>query len=177
MKVYAWLIDLIHRRKNCPPGMISGWVQKVTEHRESFWHIFLLLLLNSQYLVRPENVRHHFRDRLSRAGFHALPPRQRAMPIGQRPRRVRQFRRRGTSTVTRSIPRKHNFLRVRSQGRRSGREPRSGSSERRTRPPRGPVQRGVFDRWRHRQGLERGQDRLLLGLQGFFVVRQPLGRT
>ena len=28
-----WLIDLIHRRKNCPMGMISGWVQKVTEHR------------------------------------------------------------------------------------------------------------------------------------------------
>ena len=33
MNVYAWLIDLIHCRKNCPPGMISGWVQKVTEHR------------------------------------------------------------------------------------------------------------------------------------------------
>ena len=32
MKVYAWLIDLIHRRKNCPTGMISGWVQKMTEH-------------------------------------------------------------------------------------------------------------------------------------------------
>ena len=32
MKVYAWLIDLIHRRKNCPTGMISGWVQKVTRH-------------------------------------------------------------------------------------------------------------------------------------------------
>ena len=23
-----WLIDLIHRRKNCPTGIISGWVQK-----------------------------------------------------------------------------------------------------------------------------------------------------
>ena len=33
MKVYAWLIDLNHRRRNCPTGMISGWVQKVTEHR------------------------------------------------------------------------------------------------------------------------------------------------
>ena len=33
IKFYAWLIDLIHRRKNCPTGMISGWVQKVTEHR------------------------------------------------------------------------------------------------------------------------------------------------
>ena len=32
MKIYAWLIDLIHRRKNCPAGMISGWVQKVTQH-------------------------------------------------------------------------------------------------------------------------------------------------
>ena len=32
MKVYAWLVDLIHRRKNCPTGMISGWVQKVTRH-------------------------------------------------------------------------------------------------------------------------------------------------
>ena len=31
MKVYAWLIDLIRRRKNCPTGVISGWV---TEHRE-----------------------------------------------------------------------------------------------------------------------------------------------
>ena len=33
MKVYAWLIDLIHPRRNCPTGMISGWVQKATEHR------------------------------------------------------------------------------------------------------------------------------------------------
>ena len=32
MEVYAWLIDLIHRGKNCPTGMISGWVQKVTQH-------------------------------------------------------------------------------------------------------------------------------------------------
>ena len=32
MKVYAWLIDLIHRLKSCPTGMISGWVQKVTQH-------------------------------------------------------------------------------------------------------------------------------------------------
>ena len=35
MKVYAWLIDLIHGRKNCPTGMIAGWVQKVTEHRRT----------------------------------------------------------------------------------------------------------------------------------------------
>ena len=33
MKVYAWLIDLVHRQKNCSTGMIFGWVQKVTEHR------------------------------------------------------------------------------------------------------------------------------------------------
>ena len=32
MKVYAWLIDLVHCRKNCPTEMISGWVQKATEH-------------------------------------------------------------------------------------------------------------------------------------------------
>ena len=32
MKVCAWLIDFIHHRKNCPTGMISGWVQKVTQH-------------------------------------------------------------------------------------------------------------------------------------------------
>ena len=25
MKVYAWLIDLIHRRKNCPTGIIPEW--------------------------------------------------------------------------------------------------------------------------------------------------------
>ena len=28
MTVYAWLIDLIHRRKNCPTGMISGGSKK-----------------------------------------------------------------------------------------------------------------------------------------------------
>ena len=39
MKVYAWLIDWIHRRKNCPTGMISGWVQKVTEHRGTIQYI------------------------------------------------------------------------------------------------------------------------------------------
>ena len=27
-----WLIDLIHCRKNCPTGMISGWVQQGTQH-------------------------------------------------------------------------------------------------------------------------------------------------
>ena len=31
--ILDWLIDLIHCRKNCPTGTISGWVQKVTEHR------------------------------------------------------------------------------------------------------------------------------------------------
>ena len=31
--IVDWLIDLIHRRKKFPTGMISGWVQKVTEHR------------------------------------------------------------------------------------------------------------------------------------------------
>ena len=33
IKVYAWLIDLIHHRKNGPTGVISGWVQKGIEHR------------------------------------------------------------------------------------------------------------------------------------------------
>ena len=28
MEVYAWLIALIHRRENCPTGMIFRWVQK-----------------------------------------------------------------------------------------------------------------------------------------------------
>ena len=48
MEVYAWLIDLIRRRKNWPTGMISGWVQKVTEHHGTiqflsapFFHVFL----------------------------------------------------------------------------------------------------------------------------------------
>ena len=40
MKVYAWLIDLIHRRKNCPTGMISGWVQKVVEHHGTMQFLY-----------------------------------------------------------------------------------------------------------------------------------------
>ena len=55
MKVYPWLIDLIHRRKNGPTGMISEWVQKVTEHRgaiqwkskftDDFKKLFLIFFL------------------------------------------------------------------------------------------------------------------------------------
>ena len=36
-----WLIDLIHRRKNCPTGMISRWVQKVTEHHGTILYVSL----------------------------------------------------------------------------------------------------------------------------------------
>ena len=32
IKVYAWLIDFAHFWENCPTGMISGWVQNVTQH-------------------------------------------------------------------------------------------------------------------------------------------------
>ena len=32
MKVHAWLVDFAHCRENCPTGMISGWVRKVTQH-------------------------------------------------------------------------------------------------------------------------------------------------
>ena len=39
LKVYPWLIDLIHCRKNCPTGMISGWVRKVTEHRGTIQYL------------------------------------------------------------------------------------------------------------------------------------------
>ena len=52
MKVYAWLIDLIHCRKNCPTGMISGWVQKVTEHRGTKQYcssLFFLKIFPQQY--------------------------------------------------------------------------------------------------------------------------------
>ena len=49
MKVYAWLIDLIHCQENCPTGMISGWVQKVTEHRGTIQihgtYLFLFILI------------------------------------------------------------------------------------------------------------------------------------
>ena len=38
MEVYAWLMDLIPRQKNCPTGMISGWVQKVTEVSFDSWY-------------------------------------------------------------------------------------------------------------------------------------------
>ena len=44
MKVYAWLIDLVQRRKNCPTGMIFGWVQKVTEHRGTIQYILYVIL-------------------------------------------------------------------------------------------------------------------------------------
>ena len=44
MKVYAWLIDLIHCRKNCPTGMISGWIQKVTEHCGTIQYINLFFV-------------------------------------------------------------------------------------------------------------------------------------
>ena len=40
IKVYAWLIDSIHRRKNCPTEMISGWVQKVTEHHGTIQYTY-----------------------------------------------------------------------------------------------------------------------------------------
>ena len=40
MKVCAWLINLIHRRKNCPTGMIFGWVQKGTEHRGTIQYLY-----------------------------------------------------------------------------------------------------------------------------------------
>ena len=49
MEVYAWLIDLIRRRKNCPTGMIFGWVQKVTQHHgtiQYFWSIAFGVCLN-----------------------------------------------------------------------------------------------------------------------------------
>ena len=32
MKVYAWLIDFAHFRKDCPMGIIPEWMQKVTRH-------------------------------------------------------------------------------------------------------------------------------------------------
>ena len=32
MKVYAWLIDFTRFRENCPMGIISEWMQKVTQH-------------------------------------------------------------------------------------------------------------------------------------------------
>ena len=32
MKVYAWLIDFAHGRKNGPTGIIPEWMQKVTQH-------------------------------------------------------------------------------------------------------------------------------------------------
>ena len=33
MEVYAWLIDLIHRQKNCPRGWFSGGSKKRSKHR------------------------------------------------------------------------------------------------------------------------------------------------
>ena len=49
IKVYAWLTDSIHRRKNCPTGMISGWVQKVTQHRETILYKKQLFLTKKQH--------------------------------------------------------------------------------------------------------------------------------
>ena len=35
------MIDLIHCRKNCPTGIIFGWVQKVTDHRGTIQYTYL----------------------------------------------------------------------------------------------------------------------------------------
>ena len=66
MKVYAWLIDLVHRRKNCPTGMISGWVQKVTEHRGTVLPLCVFSLLTSSvqtkysHVMQGSTVSHNF---------------------------------------------------------------------------------------------------------------------
>ena len=39
-----WLIDLIHGRKHCLTGMISGWVLKVTEHRGTTQYVLYYIL-------------------------------------------------------------------------------------------------------------------------------------
>ena len=41
IRVYAWLIDLIYRRKNCPTGMTSGRVQKVAQQNGiiQYWKV------------------------------------------------------------------------------------------------------------------------------------------
>ena len=61
MKVYAWLIDRFNPpSENCPTGMISGWVQKVTEHRGTiqYWtnisknlHVFSLRFFFKFYWI------------------------------------------------------------------------------------------------------------------------------
>ena len=72
MKVYAWLIDLIHRRKNCPTGMIPGGSQKVTEHRETIHNhfqgfqgfvrgLFVCLFSSRYFLVLRTIIIHHWR--------------------------------------------------------------------------------------------------------------------
>ena len=60
-KVHAWLIDLIHRRENCPTGMISGWVQKVTEHRGTIKNFCdYIRSIFSPVFIRDENMKNHF---------------------------------------------------------------------------------------------------------------------
>ena len=57
MEVHAWLIDLIHRRKNCPTGMISGWVQKVTEHCGTMQYVFLVEIFSKHFWFYLKNLK------------------------------------------------------------------------------------------------------------------------
>ena len=43
MRVYAWLIDFAHFRENCPTGIITEWMQKVTqpERDDTVFDIFM----------------------------------------------------------------------------------------------------------------------------------------
>ena len=56
MKVYAWLIDFAHFRKNCPTGIIPEWMHKVTEHNRMTQHFFIAEYDASQF------VHHHLRS-------------------------------------------------------------------------------------------------------------------
>ena len=48
IEVYSWLIDWMQCMKNCLMGMISGWVQKLTEHRGQSKYMYVLQLTEAQ---------------------------------------------------------------------------------------------------------------------------------
>ena len=49
MRVYAWLIDFVHFRENCPTGIIPQWMQKVTRHNGIIQYMIFVATSNRKH--------------------------------------------------------------------------------------------------------------------------------
>ena len=69
MKFYAWLIDFIDFRENCPTGVIPEWMQKVTQHNGIIQCSFIFSWKFSRdetvnfNIIRPVVVRKFFKQK------------------------------------------------------------------------------------------------------------------